>query len=303
VAVSKHFLFVSRVATFTGRWFDSIFGQGLVSIRSVGTSACFSLASLGLVCAPALKDLQFPQVAVILYGPVITALVVAGVMPSVFGARLRIRLWLTCIALLCTGFFIGMHLTDWFGLAGREGSALTEAGYDLSFLLVTVASDTLFIVITRILLRKSSAFQSTTRVVGVALMNVTLAGALVFVPIYVPWGLQGVRDFIFSGEPVNKAELNVAFSDPGEVLLSTLAASNVIDGLVASAFFIVFAILLLHRLVWPAVERPLYAIASLGVVRRRKFFLVLGIVLIGFGGAPNSVVEFIKKLGELLAGS
>jgi ABC-type Fe3+-siderophore transport system permease subunit len=55
-AVKKHAAFVAGVAGLAGRVFDRLFGQKLFSPRSLGVSACFSLASLGLVCARGLSS-------------------------------------------------------------------------------------------------------------------------------------------------------------------------------------------------------------------------------------------------------
>src|SRR5277367_4266777 len=56
-AIDRHAAFVAAVAGLGGRLFDGLFGQRLVSPRSIGVSTCFSLASLFLVCLPGLSGL------------------------------------------------------------------------------------------------------------------------------------------------------------------------------------------------------------------------------------------------------
>jgi hypothetical protein len=77
----------------------------------------------------------------------------------------------------------------------------------------------------------------------------------------------------------------------------------VLDGLVASIFFILLFGLLLHRLLWPIVQRPVYALASLGIVRRKKLSLFVGGALLVAGGIPSSVIHFMSKLLEGFVGS
>jgi hypothetical protein len=77
---------------------------------------------------------------------------------------------------------------------------------------------------------------------------------------------------------------------------ATLAASNLLDGLVASAFFILFCALLLHRLIWPVIQRPVYALATRDVVRRRRAIRTVGIAFVGLGALGDGVLKFIEKV-------
>jgi len=55
LAVGKHMSFVAAVASLANRLFDRLLGERLLSLRAVGISACFSIASLGIVSSPALN--------------------------------------------------------------------------------------------------------------------------------------------------------------------------------------------------------------------------------------------------------
>jgi hypothetical protein len=66
-----------------------------------------------------------------------------------------------------------------------------------------------------------------------------------------------------------------------------LAAFNLFDVLVALLFVLLALVALSHRLLWPFVNRPIYAFANAGVVRRRKIFGTLGLTLLGVSGMPG----------------
>src|SRR5580704_5214347 len=71
-ALSKQVKFTQAVAVLTDRVFDAVFGNKLVSRRSIAISACFSLGSLGIVCVRGTD--WFPATAQILYVPVVLLL-------------------------------------------------------------------------------------------------------------------------------------------------------------------------------------------------------------------------------------
>jgi hypothetical protein len=126
--------------------------------------------------------------------------------------------------------------------------------------------------------------------------NVSLACLLVVVPVSLAWGVTAISKIIRSGSMIETITQYVQFAAPRQTILPTLAASNMLDGLVACIFFILLFVLLLHRTIWPTVQRPVYFLAVRGIASRRKFFLLLGVVLVGLGGTRASVVSLIKEL-------
>jgi hypothetical protein len=309
-AIKKHAAFMAGVAALTGHLFDRLFGQKLFSFRSVGVSACFSLASLGLVCARGLSGF-LAELPISLYASVVILLLVMGITPAALGPRwseLRLFrvLWLVGVVILIFVSFLGMDIVNWFNLPIRV--RITDTGYDLGwassleavyyliFIVITIASDSLFIAATRGLLRISSKFNSRTKILGLMLGNVSLACLLVVVPVSIAWGVGSVPKIIRSESILETVNQYVGWSSSSASFLATLAASNMLDGVVACTFFILLFVLLLHRVIWPSVQRPVYALAARGIVSRRKFFLVLGLALVGLGGMPASAVSIIKEL-------
>jgi hypothetical protein len=310
-AVGKHAAFMAGVAALAGRLFDRLFGPKFFSAWSVGVSACFSLASVAIVCSPGLANLLdlFPVTG---YWSVVTLLVLMGFVPAVLGpgriqnARVLRILWLVGVAFLVFVTFIAMDSVDWFNLPGRPvqlGESMeiievenAEYYYYAIFLVITIASDTLFIAATRWLLRVSSRLDSLAKILALMLGNVLLACVLVVVPVSWAWGVGVVPTAFRSGKIVETLNYHAANSTSHQSFLATLAASNLLDGLVASAFFILFFALLLHRLIWPIIQRPVYALATRDVVRRRRAIRKIGIAFVGVGALGPDVVKFIERL-------
>jgi hypothetical protein len=314
-AINRHAAFVAAVAGLGGRLFDALFGQRLVSPRSVGVSACFSLASLFLVCSPGLSGM-LSEIPGSLYYSLLVGLIAMGALPSLLKSRRPIRprllktLWLVGIVILVFCSYFCMDIVNWFNVPYRvteSGLNLKihipyrlEAFYYVAFIFITIASDSLFIVSTRWLLRKSSGLLSTLQIIGVMLGNVILACSLVILPVALAWGASAVTRILAGGKIVKTTNDYVLSSDSHQSFLASLGASNILDGLVACVFFVLLFTFLAHRLVWPIVKRPVYAVARCGIVRRRRLFLVLGIAMVGFGGMPTATIHFAKKIADTL---
>ena len=55
---------------------------------------------------------------------------------------------------------------------------------------------------------------------------------------------------------------------------------NSIDFVVAFAAVVVAVLLLLHRLFWPLIQRPLYAVCRYAPLRHKKFMWGVGVTLL-----------------------
>jgi hypothetical protein len=76
------------------------------------------------------------------------------------------------------------------------------------------------------------------------------------------------------------------------------AESNVITVVFAIIFLILALLMIVHRAFWPLINRPIYALAGLGIIRRRKLLGAAGILLLGLavGYEPSWLKEIIDKL-------
>ena len=304
VALSKQAIFIRVVADLTNWFFDRLFGAKLVSLQSVGVSACFSLASLAVVCVPEIGN--FPNDILALYFPLIALLMVCGTLPFVLKNRLYQRPWLAAVIFLCFIAFAAMHRVQWFASGFERIGPIRELIYECLFLVLAIGSDTLFIIVTRWLLRKVSLFHSGIRIFGAVSGNVILAVALAALPLLIALRSSGVTRSDFYSDPVGTIAVEGVFGGTRNIFLMTLAGSNVLDAIVALAFVGLFLIMLFHRVLWPALHRPVYALASRGVIRRRKSLFLLGTVLLGLGVAAGPLFHLgrlVKQLFEMLANS
>jgi hypothetical protein len=114
--------------------------------------------------------------------------------------------------------------------------------------------------------------------VGVIIVDCLLGLALVYVPIKI-LGVTPVR-FAWFG-----------------IGMALVAASNFLDIVACSIFLILMVFMLAHRLLWPLMERPLYACKRFGIIRRKKLLWTLAVILM-FGPKGFSLLKaFLEKVG------
>jgi hypothetical protein len=187
----------------------------------------------------------------------------------------------------------------------RDFGVLMLAGYCLG-LCFGVASDFLFVVLTRRVLQWVGHAESFIRTLASIGLNCVLGVAFCLGPAALGYGTA----FAISGRttviPGREAyqELSFApFSVP--IFAQSLQAagyvgslSNVITSLSATVFLLVAMVALAHRLLWPIVERPLYALQQMGIIRRRKLLVTAGILLVGsaLGVTPSWFKEIVSGL-------
>jgi len=133
-----------------------------------------------------------------------------------------------------------------------------------------IVGDTVFISVTRCLLRWCGDMIRPGRIAALLLVNCALAFGL----IVVPGRLSSV--------------------------LSPAALANSIDALTSLVFAILALALLGHRLLWPVTERAIYALQGLGIARRRRLFGTVGVALFGYAGLGSP--ELLKKVIEVFVG-
>jgi polyferredoxin len=158
---------------------------------------------------------------------------------------------------------------------------------------LSVASDFIFIALIRRLLRWASGLASFRKIAGVVFINCCIAFLLVLLPFSL--GTQ-VYNWL-TGQAVHEGSRIIA--QKGLYFLSaTLVATamgNFITVLVAILFIVLAFIMLLHRVFWPFLARPIYALQRLGIARRNKLMITLGLALLGFaiGGIPAWLKDVI----------
>jgi hypothetical protein len=82
------------------------------------------------------------------------------------------------------------------------------------------------------------------------------------------------------GSPVSMIAAGIAITGP---------ALNTIDLLACLLFFALMAIMLLHRLLWPILEGPIYMVQRFGLIKRKGWLLTAAVGLL-FGKTILSVL-------------
>jgi len=145
---------------------------------------------------------------------------------------------------------------------------------------LSFAFDVLYIALTRWMLRQASEITQLYSIVGIILLD-CLLGIILFVG---PIALGFLLIAKFHGQAMSA----------GIMLVSAL---NSVDLVACSVFLALMLLMLLHRLAWPLVERPIYACARYGVLRRKKLLWAVGVALIL---APQGVAFWNWILGKSL---
>ena len=134
-------------------------------------------------------------------------------------------------------------------------------GYVTLFFASGLLCDLSYIVLTRWILRRISKIDRVREIVLQVLVSLVILVILIYAPIFFGAGIG--RYFPMAG---------------GVLLLSFVL--NSIDLVVGLAALMLALLLLVHRLVWPTIERPIYAMQRFGLVNNKKFLWTAGITLL-----------------------
>lgn len=285
-ALSAFTAFMGGVAKLASRAFDLLFGKKLLSIRGVGVSICYSLASV-VLCI---------EVATIInphkFGPMLLQnwawflfFAVLGSIPSIIGAE-KETLWLWGLAIFGIIVIPVLKVADIaqqkFGMARTVGTLLfLVLLFGLSF-----GCDILYIALTRWMLRKVSQQIRLPKMVGILLLNVVLALVLATGPFLL--GLIEIVGAVKLHAPTAVGAFGIGLMF-GTVL-------NSVDIVACSVFLLLLAFMLLHRLLWPVLERPIYACARFGIFKQKKLLWTVGIALLLVPGHGESIWSSIQKI-------
>ncbi len=136
---------------------------------------------------------------------------------------------------------------------------------------------------TRVMLAYAARSNSFLKIATLAIGNAFLAAALFIVPIVASnWAYHH-------------------FGPQAEGLFVLVGASNFLDALVSLTWFLIALMMLLHRLVWPLIERPVYALFRHRVFsEQKKLVFFSGVALLGL--AIPSVGRALENLVKAVHG-
>jgi hypothetical protein len=286
-ALAWHIAFIKTLASVVTGVFDRSFGKRILSVESLGVSICYLYVLVGILSLFWISLATTPPVRLIAFG-----LLYARI--PILLRRVKRRVWkltpthlwfITLIAIQGWGnwgtFFSSFYLLSF---VEHRGKAIPAIGVTVTIFLAEV-----FFWITLGLMRYSvrTIVKSESALAIVGLLAVNLGPLFFFIT-------QRPLEFTM---PVLAGEMGIYI-----VLLTVLFLVLIVPisfaFVVVGTFFVVLAItMLLHRLFWPAIDRPLYKLQALGISKRPKVFATIGLLLVGIGFGK---AEWLKSLLDKL---
>lgn len=287
---SQDAAFMQEVAELTGRGLDRLLGKPLLSLRFVFISISFSLASFFLFAFLSFPLVHNPPAGYIsgafrLFLFFLTFALVPAWIES--KALLEFR-WGVIVSTLLKILWWGvivlalLKIMDFLLFVSRTrglGPTARGVGYVALPFAFSLFCDLSYIVLTRWILRRISKIDRVYEIVLQVLVNLLVLAILIYVPVF--FGSKVVRYSPLAG---------------GVLALSFVL--NSIDIVAGFAALVLALLLLLHRLLWPVIERPIYAIHRFAPVRNKKLLWGIGIALIFL--PKHTTTELLKSILEKL---
>lgn len=309
-ALSLHTAFMQEVAKSVSRGFDLLFGHKLFSIRCLGVSIAYSIASVPLAMILSAVYFHFieeapfpspgPQIDFLtIPGSISIAYLFIGTIPILFDGFRFMKTWLFFIVTsACVFWVLGFSLPDWS--LSQKLTNLASTG--LPAIAASFGSDVLFIAATRQCLRWASEMKQSYRIAVLVLFNFIFAAGFVLVPYIWAFGTtmsEAIGD-ILAGFGGDSPQPPTQFVLPVDIVLSA-SASNTIDLLAASIFILLAVLLLVHRVFWPLLNRSIFRFQEVGTKGRRAILVTVGLLLLS-ASTGDKVVDYAKKISEIFKG-
>jgi hypothetical protein len=309
-AVSANVAFVNESARLIGIFFDRIFGPKLFSTRSCLVSylysAGFALLGMPLLSAFGLINKAGLGIWEWMYSTLLgLGFVVVPTLPVLLGGTPHDLLPTSSSFDSWPWYFHWNSLKEFstaiamsFVFLGVGAGLLMPLDTQASMLALSVAflcaavlsfvSDVLFIVFIRWTLRQTSKYTTLARIATGLIFICLLGFGLSLVPLFATTGTI---------HPLVRLDLSVL----PYAILRLLALFNLVDLTLSSAVVFMFVILLIHKLAWSVMERPIYACARYDVIRNKKLLWAVGSALIvgppGFATVGHWFLEQLAKFG------
>jgi hypothetical protein len=294
-AVSKEAAFVNVIARVSGSFFDRIFGHRLISLRSIAICLAFTFASGDLAIALIYLWGGGSNTFALMIGllmlvlgslPVLASANVPA--PDARGRRLRHRgrpKFAFLAIFRSKAYYYGIIIVSicilWIGEIRIPTTTAYDIGWNIFDFTASVAVDLAFIMFFRWVFRRLSAPSSFWQI-SVYLILVSAVTALLMGPfllIAVPYLRNHFRLLYqileFSGQSSTDVMLNLRIST------FVISENSLLNGACLFIVVILMVLLMVHRLLWPSIKRPLYAVQRYHVVTKKKLLgAVAGMLLL-----------------------
>jgi hypothetical protein len=296
-ALSAHTAFMRVVAGVLTKIFDRIFGDKLFSLRSVAVSLCYAVAAFAFTFflfswayegdAEAMRDFF----TAFLYGAVL------GTIPVFLRKSKWVKVWLALLFLYVAYDIIGPFLL----MSVVILSLIKDAGLALfpwiimGGLVFSFGFFILFVGITRYLARRVAQSESFLRMALFTALNCTPLLLLL-----ITWVL-----FLFylghAGPVTSGGNASIDWNTGTAMVLFIGVFCALMTNFVflcsTALFMLLAAAMLAHRVTWPLLARPTYALQRLGIAKRKKLCGSLsgGLLFLSIGK-----FELLVKILDLL---
>ncbi len=275
--VSFHLRFLRGFASFAERGMSVVFGERVISVRALGVSLCFALASANLY--QYLNDSGSPLQNQLLNAFYWLAL---GIVPSLFDDRVLRLIWMFFLLLLIwNDFLVGWINMATFAYSIDQPVLIVASLGILAAVSVSCIFAFLSIAAIRFLIKKvseSGVFLST----AIWLILISVPGAF----FYKPWYALNLLP-LSSGESVVILGLAVLYS---------LIVINSFLFIPSAFFFALSFLLVLHKIIGEFIHRFIYAFQSLEIPKRNKLIFAVAVAMLGFGlGFESKLMPLLEK--------
>jgi len=298
--VSRHISFFNVIAQVLGSKFDAVFGPALVSLQSVAVSVCYGLASDALLYILIIYQIRFVGFA----DPLVATFCVYLFLGSTLGlyrSGVSRLIWIVFFLFVLWWVTIGPDVSTSYSLYS-EGYPARLVFFPLEQLIRRLAGLILFtlsVVLIRICLKQIEHAKSSWRIGVIALIN-SIPLTLQFV--LMTSTTSRLVGFVIRGLTYLVPRLDsIKDSLIANYSLGMFFAGGMNLPLILSdiAFLLLAVILIVHRLSWSLVNRPVYALQRAGIASRSKFLRGLGALLIGCAVVPSSWVQKLLAILHL----
>lgn len=293
-ALSWHLAFIKALASVVTSIFDRLFGGRIYSIESLGVSICYSdvcLAGLSLLVSKLSPNIPLGPPGII---SMVAFGVIYGSLPILL-RKWKLKVWkitpihVWFIALVVKqgwGLWSILFYTLYLGVTRPDlrSGALAILVLASAFI-VAQSLFWLFVGLMRLTVRTISRSDSPMKIVGWLSVNL------------VPLLLFSLLTYLAFEMPDAFGHVGIGISLTILVVVFFGVIFNVAFILSGVLFVCLALTMLLHRLFWPAIDRPLYRLQALGISKRPKVFATIGVILIGLAFGKH---EWVKSLIDKL---
>jgi hypothetical protein len=274
--VTRSVALLQESARSVGLVLNRIFGAKILSDKFLVVSFFLSytsfLASL-LLNANGLWISRTPRYLIL---PSLALYLALGLLPTVFN-----RKWSLIVSKCALGFILVGPL--WLFVFFRKKPMVGKL--ELFFVVLAITNsawDTLYVLVIRRTLDVMA--KRPNRAYGSFLLVGSMA-ALAVVPVFSQTGARLVAPTI--GDHPHVASLTA-------LLLLISLQCNVFGGLTALLLFVLILLALMHRIIWPILSRPIYALYRHKVISNHKLVFTVGSMLLAYSTSALAWIEHFR---------